>query len=380
MGSYLSEPVRDKTSESGSNDALEWGASAMQGWRTEMEDAHICMVDVGQMAPQFAGVGLFAVFDGHGGKEVARYCAKHFGRATIKSASPKDLSSFLMDSFLAIDDALREPTVSEELAEMKKSCLPDGTKTTDVEERTKALDMLKDSIQKDLEQYKEVGTIKRDEASQVMMKMMFYKKLEAQNMGGPYTADNVGCTAVAMCLTKSDIVVANCGDSRAVLCRGGRAKALTKDHKPNDPVERQRIQAAGGQVQSSNLGKRVQYRINGNLNLSRALGDLDFKKDPSLKRHEQMVSGTPEITKEPLSQEDEFVLMCCDGVWDVKTNQEAVDFCRQRLMKGMRIEKVLEQLLDDCLAEDPKENGGLGTDNMTALLVKLKRGGRGRMP
>ena len=73
MGIYLTKPNLTKDSHDGENEILKYGVSAMQGWRTNMEDAHITNLNLSD------GVALFAVFDGHGGQEVARFCGKHFG-------------------------------------------------------------------------------------------------------------------------------------------------------------------------------------------------------------------------------------------------------------------------------------------------------------
>ncbi|KAI8499276.1 Protein phosphatase 1G [Branchiostoma belcheri] len=71
MGAYLSEPKLDKDSADGGTARLSYGVSAMQGWRISMEDAHNCI-------PEFdEKTALFAVYDGHGGAEVAEYCAKY---------------------------------------------------------------------------------------------------------------------------------------------------------------------------------------------------------------------------------------------------------------------------------------------------------------
>jgi len=168
-------------------------------------------------------------------------------------------------------------------------------------------------------------------------------------------------------------VVANAGDSRAVLCRAGLAVALSDDHKPNHPTEKWRIEAAGGYVETCGPG---QYRVNGNLNLSRALGDLEYKKDRKLGPEAQIISATPDVKIEHRRTEDEFLVLCCDGVWDVKSNQEVVDFIRNRLSaarksdpKAMR--ETLEALLDDCVSRDLRLTRGLGGDNMTAVLVRL---------
>jgi len=74
------------------------------------------------------------------------------------------------------------------------------------------------------------------------------------------------------------LYVANAGDSRTVLSRGGTAKELSLDHKPENPIEKERVTKAGGFISEG--------RINGNLNLSRAIGDLEYKKNPDLKPQE----------------------------------------------------------------------------------------------
>lgn len=77
-----------------------------------------------------------------------------------------------------------------------------------------------------------------------------------------------------MLLTKTEIYCANAGDSRSIVRNKKEAVALSFDHKPDNAEEKQRITNAGGYVSDG--------RVNGNLNLSRAIGDLEYKKDKKL--------------------------------------------------------------------------------------------------
>eukprot|EP00887_Chlorella_sp_A99_P005128 scaffold25.g5128.t1 len=182
-------------------------------------------------------------------------------------------------------------------------------------------------------------------------------------------AGGVGCTALSMV-----VVVANTGDSRCVLSRKGQAIALTLDHKPILFEEARRIikarwvacgcACAGGFVRDN--------RINGALNVSRTIGDLDFKRNSDLGAGEQMVIATPDIEQLRLEEGDEFAILACDGIWDVLSNQEAVDFVRRRLRGDAPLQRICEELCDYCLAPDLK---GLcrGADNMSVIVVLFRK-------
>ena len=171
---------------------------------------------------------------------------------------------------------------------------------------------------------------------------------------------SAGCTAVCALVRDGVLVVANAGDSRCVLSRQGRAVAMTEDHKPMDPIEYDRIVKAGGFVADG--------RVNGSLNLSRALGDLEYKQTKELPAEAQMVTAHPEVRSEKLVEGDEFLILACDGIWDVLTNQEAVDFVRKRLRQGKSPKQICEEACDHCLAPDTK-GCGKGCDNMSIIVA-----------
>ncbi|KAK4799846.1 hypothetical protein SAY86_025211 [Trapa natans] len=126
--------------------------------------------------------------------------------------------------------------------------------------------------------------------------------------------DAVGSTAVVAVVTPDKIVVSNCGDSRAVLCRVGVAIPLSSDHKPDRPDELSRIQEAGG---------RVIYwdgpRVLGVLAMSRAIGDNYLKP---------YVIPDPEVTVTERTEEDMCLILASDGLWDVVSNETACGVAR----------------------------------------------------
>lgn len=173
-----------------------------------------------------------------------------------------------------------------------------------------------------------------------------------------------GCTAVVSLVTRDRVIVANAGDSRAVLSRNGEAIDLSVDHKPEDPIELKRINAAGGRVTPDG-------RVNGGLNLSRALGDHMYKKSSELPATEQMITALPDIKSIDLKEsEDEFIVLACDGIWNSMSSQEVVDFIRPLIAKGESLSAICEKLFDNCLAADT-HGDGTGCDNMTCVIVQL---------
>ncbi|KAL7468462.1 hypothetical protein ACHAXS_008686 [Conticribra weissflogii] len=213
-----------------------------------------------------------------------------------------------------------------------------------------------------------------------------------------------GTTASLVLLTPRWIVCANAGDSRAVYSRSGhRVVPLSYDHKPDDEAEERRVREAGGYVSGG--------RVEGDLAVSRGLGDFRFKdldtvlsgakgenRDrvgslrysagdedgsgsqsecgknggdsarPMLKPGEQKVSPVPDIIVQNRNEEeDEFIIIACDGIWDVQTNQECVNTVADIFKEGEKNLGVLcEEILDLCLIKGSK-------DNMTAAVVKFPK-------
>jgi protein phosphatase 1G len=174
-----------------------------------------------------------------------------------------------------------------------------------------------------------------------------------------------GTTACVAVIKENTIYVANAGDSRCVLCREGDvAFDLSADHKPEDTKEKDRIEKAGGKITGDG-------RVNGGLNLSRAIGDHFYKKNTTLPLKDQMITSLPDICVETLRPTDKFLVLACDGIWNSMNSQEVVDFISLRLKNGVSAVKICEQLCDRCLA--PSTAGdGTGCDNMTAIIVQFK--------
>ncbi|KAL3818335.1 hypothetical protein ACJIZ3_004240 [Penstemon smallii] len=129
-----------------------------------------------------------------------------------------------------------------------------------------------------------------------------------------------GSTAVAVVLTQEHIIVANCGDSRAVLFRRGSVVPLSFDHNPaNRADERVRIKVVGGCIVNLDIA-----RVEGVLDMTRAIGDKYLKP---------YVISEPEVTIERRDSEDEFLILASDGLWDVISSKMACHVVRDCMKK-----------------------------------------------
>jgi len=159
-------------------------------------------------------------------------------------------------------------------------------------------------------------------------------------------AKESGTTACVALIQASKLTVANVGDTRAVLCRAGKAMRLSFDHKPKVPSEKERIEKLGGFV--------AMGRVNAVLAVSRALGDSQVNN---------LVTAEPYVTVTQLQPEDEFLIVACDGVWDILEDQNAVDLIRN--MNDKDAVTAAEELRNGAF------NGG-SNDNISVVVIFFK--------
>ncbi|KAJ6694890.1 PROTEIN PHOSPHATASE 2C [Salix koriyanagi] len=161
----------------------------------------------------------------------------------------------------------------------------------------------------------------------------------------------------------STVVNTNPRVSLLMECHKLMAYDMSKDHKPDLEIERERILNAGGFI--------VVGRVNGTLNLSRAIGDAELKQNKKLPAEQQIVTSNPDIRTVELCDDDEFFVLACDGIWDCMSSQQLVDYVREQLNTETKLSVICGRVFHSCLA--PNTNGGEGCDNMTMILVQFKK-------
>ncbi|KAF7830365.1 putative protein phosphatase 2C 60 [Senna tora] len=329
-----SQPIcrYEKTYEDGENEYLRYGLSSMQGWRENMEDSHVAF-------PRFDGAtSFFGVYDGHGGKEVAKFCAKYFHQVLLNSEDYRngDIETSLRETFFRMDEMMSGQRGWRELAMF-------GGK----------LKKLSATIQK------WIWSSRRNRDNWATEKGLH------SGFSGPQGTGSTSCVAV---IRHNLVVVANAGDSRAVLSRGAQALDLSIDHKPTLQSEIDRIERAKGSIKDG--------RVNGKIAITRAIGDM-YYKEAALPREDRILTANPDVRTVHLTNEDEFLVIACDGLWDCMTSQEMVNCVRRHYFlvpEGHRppLSRVCAGAINECCPRE-RPRDGKGGDNMTMILVLFRQ-------
>ncbi|PWA85926.1 putative protein phosphatase 2C 13 [Artemisia annua] len=128
---------------------------------------------------------------------------------------------------------------------------------------------------------------------------------------------------------------------------------MSNDHRPSSLKEKKRVEELGGYFEDGYL--------NGELAVTRALGDR-FMKSPTGNKSKSPLIAEPEMTQMMLTNDDEFMIIGCDGIWDVMSNEEAVGLVRRQLIQHNDPQRCATELINQALRLQT-------SDNLTAIVV-----------
>ncbi|KAK9777700.1 putative PPM-type phosphatase domain-containing protein [Seiridium cardinale] len=273
--------------------------------------------------------GYFAIFDGHAGTFAADWCGKkvHIILEEVIRKNPNVPIPELLDQTFTSADAQLEKLP------LKNSGCTAAIAVLRWEDRVPSFSSAtgSQSIAPAAAAASKEGTKPKD------------SKLEDSETANPESAH---AKLKGSAIRQRVLYTANVGDARIVLCRSGKALRLSYDHKGSDENEGKRIANAGGLI--------LNNRVNGVLAVTRALGDT-YMKD--------LVTGHPYTTETVIQPEiDEFIIIACDGLWDVCSDQEAVDLVRN-IEDPSQASKLL---VDHALTR-------FSTDNLSCMVVRFDK-------
>ena len=215
-----------------------------------------------------------------------------------------------------------------------------------------------------------------------------FKKEEALNENGEIKDSSGSCGIIAMIKGKK-LIIGNVGDSRLVIFKNGLVSFTTEDHKPGSDTEKKRIEAAGGKIyQTPSIyplyqnGKEIEtpWRVlPGRLSVSRTFGDIEAK-DEKFGGMKGVVVALPDITEIELNDEYNFIVIGCDGIFDVISNEEILE-CIKIVLKEKKINEVINDenihelcgdfaamIIKSALAKD-------SFDNVSCIVIALNLNG-----
>jgi protein phosphatase 2C family protein 2/3 len=276
------------------------GSYADIGPRESMEDEHIQIDDLSTHMGSFFGCSMpsafYAVFDGHGGPDAAAYIKRNAMKLFFEDADLPHTSDIDAIFLKELENSHRKSFLQADLA-----------------------------------------------------------------LAGEHSiSSSCGTTALTALVLGRNLLVANAGDCRAVLCRKGVAVEMSQDHKPSCLPERRRVEELGGCIHGDYL--------NG-LSVTRALGDWALKLPLG---SASPLIAEPDFQQVLLTEEDEFLIIGCDGIWDVMTSQFAVSLVR----RGLRRHEDPQQCARELVAEALRLNT---SDNVTVIVICFSSPNRGRV-
>ncbi|KAI2785251.1 PP2C-domain-containing protein [Daldinia loculata] len=277
--------------------------------------------------------GYFAIFDGHAGTFAADWCGKKLHlilEDTIRRNPNVPIPELLDQTFTNVDAQLEKLPLKNSgctaaIAVLRwEDRVPSSISATGSQAIAPAAAAAS----------KTPDTLKPRDA-----------KLENDN-GNNAIAESAHARLKGTAVRQRVLYTANVGDARIILCRAGKALRLSYDHKGSDENEGKRISNAGGLI--------LNNRVNGVLAVTRALGDT-YMKD--------LVTGHPYTTETVIQPEiDEFIIIACDGLWDVCEDQDAVNLVRDERDPAAAAKK----LVDHALAR-------FSTDNLSCMIVRFDK-------
>jgi len=303
------------------------------------------------------GQGFFAVFDGHAGREAADWCGKNFHQdmlSTLQANPEANVPEIYNQTFHKVDTSLSK--ISEDSqGKIHSGCtaVTAFLRIEDAEGRQSFLKALpnspptptagKDAQGAELDDSMSANGEVSDGQSKTSSPGRLKKAFERTSSSEKSTSTTPQQPPDGPPLRRV-LYVANAGDARGVLCRKGRALRLTYDHKGTDKQEAKRIMDSGGFVMSG--------RVNGVLAVTRSLGDSSMK---------EFVVGAPYTTETDLTEDDELLILACDGIWDVLDDQTACQLVRAIADPQVAAKRLVHEATQRYT-----------NDNVTVMVIRLK--------
>lgn len=367
-------------------------------YRNKMEDVHTYIANFAERIDW----GYFAIFDGHAGKDSARWCGNNLHTlleqeiynhddSSAPNSNKYDMRDFLYDSFIKADELIVEDgsgssgctaavavlrwETDKNIDNLYKSNNPDDCNNShdngldDSYNKNNHItdgNVTNDNKKHNTEDTTTTTTTNNTDTSNKTTNNETTNNNTHNTTNNDSTTNNNDTTTnnnnstttsdkkfdfIPQRCHKRVLYTANVGDSRIILYRNKKPQRLSYDHKATDVNEVNRIREKGGLI--------MKNRVNGVLAVTRSLGD-SYMKD--------LVIGNPFTTCTEITKDDDFLILACDGVWDVISDLYACRFVSNFFKSDPNIDPQIVAKKLCQLAMDK-----LTTDNVTVMIVKFDK-------
>jgi serine/threonine protein phosphatase PrpC len=283
------------------------------------------------------------------GPLISKFVASNFSKVLtmMKSYKEKNYEQALIETYLKFDELLRNSSINQFLKEHHRT-------KSEISIDVKMESDFNTNVLNDVECYSTCPKTRKSSDDSIVKQILtfnnstievsfkYFEQDEAKHQD--LVASHMGTTANILLIRGNYLYLANVGDSLAVLYKDKQAIRLNQEHKTSLQSEYARINNSGARI--------INNRVEGRLNLTRALGDLSFKENKNLKYFDQAVTAYPEITKMKITKDMDFIVMGCDGVWDCVDVQKFCEHISMKLRSGVKKCDMLPGLFDQIIAKN----------------------------
>jgi len=372
MGSTIN-PDTSKTLYDLETNCLKIGVCEMKGWRMTMEDSSLAVTNIDKK-----NSSLFGIMDGHNGSIVSKFISNNFKNILINNEYYKkeNYEKALIQSFLKLDEYLKNKNIKKFLSETENKNIKNNVHGSPLLDYNNKLNENIDENNNNISKLYYDGKFLKLNTSTLSSSKdsdsdSYSEKDEKiinknnKNNNNFNFADECGSTANIILINNKFIYIANVGDSLSLMYKNGEIYKLSNEHKTTLKSEIIRIK-------KFNKFKLINNRINGKLNITRAIGDLNYKKNENLKPFEQIITSYPEINKIKMTDDIDFIIMASDGVWDCVDQQKLCESIKKELEENInnKISNIIAKIFDNIISKN--NFSSIGTDNMSCIIIQFK--------
>jgi protein phosphatase 1G len=370
MGSAASYPDTSKTFYDLETIFLRIGVCEMKGWRITMEDSSLAVTNIDKK-----NSSLFGIMDGHNGSIVSKFISNNLKNILVNSEYYKkeNYEKALIESFLKIDEYLKNKNIKKFLLETEKKNKLKNFQGNPLLDYNNKLNENYDENNNISQLYYDGKYLKLNTSTLSSSKdysdndSNYSEKSEKinNNNNNFNFVDECGSTANIILINNKFIYIANVGDSLSLMYKNGKIYKLSNEHKTTSKSEIIRIK-------KFNKIKLINNRIDGKINITRAIGDFNYKKNVKLNPYDQIITSYPEVKKIQISEDIDFIIMASDGVWDCVDQQKLCESIEKELKenKNNKLSNIIGNIFDNIISKN--NFSSIGTDNMSCIIIQFK--------